>query len=61
MIKIWDANTGDVTLTLYGHTERIITVAFSLDGKRIVSAAFDGTVRTWDARSGQWPDDKAAN
>jgi len=32
-----------------GHDERIESVAFSLDGCRIVSGAHDNTVRLWDA------------
>ena len=38
---------------LRGHTSWINTAAFSFDGKRIVSASDDGTVRIWDAQTGK--------
>ena len=36
------------TVTLRGHTGWIFSVAFSPDGKRIVSGSWDGTVKIWD-------------
>jgi WD40 repeat protein len=58
---VWDATSGQETLTLKGHTGRVVSVAFSPDGKRLVSASSgapsnpdeSGEVKVWDATSGQ--------
>ena len=38
--------------TLRGHTDVVLSVAISRDGKRIVSGSVDGLVRIWDAATG---------
>ena len=48
---MWDAASGQELLTLKGHKEWIIAVAFSPDGQRIVTGSADRTARIWEAAS----------
>jgi len=44
---------GTSVLVLKGHTDAVLDVAFSPDGKTIVSASADLTARIWDAETGK--------
>jgi pre-rRNA-processing protein IPI3 len=47
---------GDLTLAKFamaGHERAVLALALTHDGSRLVSGAADGTLRLWDARSGQ--------
>ena len=35
--------------TINGHGNAIKSVCYSADGKRIVSASYDSTIKIWDA------------
>jgi len=48
---LWTRFTSNQTLR--GHTGPVTCVAFSPDGKRIVSSSDDLTIRVWDAETGQ--------
>ena len=39
--------------TLTGHSDFVESVAYSPDGKHIVSGSRDNTVKIWDAQSGE--------
>lgn len=51
-IVVVDAVTQRVVRQLWGHTNRITAFDFSPDGRWIVSASLDSTIRTWDLPTG---------
>ena len=51
-IWLYDARSGVVLKLLTGHTDSVLTVAFSPSGNYLASGGFDGTVRGWNVRSG---------
>ena len=52
-IRVWDAQTGgQVGNPLQGHTSWVKSVAFSPDGRHIVSGSSDETIQVWDTQTG---------
>src|SRR5205814_1970126 len=49
-LKMWDAQTGQESLTLQGHTGEVNGCAISPGGDWIVSASDDQTLKVWDAQ-----------
>ncbi|MDE0684833.1 MAG: hypothetical protein OXI63_18085, partial [Candidatus Poribacteria bacterium] len=52
-IYIHDADTYKELIVLAGHTDSVLAVAFSENGKLIVSGSADKTVRLWEAETGK--------
>jgi WD40 repeat protein len=49
---IWDAVSGDKVKTLTGHSNNVDAVAYSPDGKYVISGSNDNTIIIWDAKTG---------
>ena len=50
-----DANSGQYVskIELTGHTGQVMSIAFSPDGKKVITGSADDTARMWDAESGK--------
>jgi len=51
-IKIWDAATGRELRSLVGHTDWVMGIAYSPDGRSLASTSLDGTAKIWDLGPG---------
>jgi WD40 repeat protein len=52
-IWLWDARDGHLLRPpLSGHTERIVALNFTPDGRTLVSCGWDGRLVIWDVKSG---------
>lgn len=52
-IIIYDVDNPDSNITLVGHTNSIMSAAFSPDGKYVSTAAWDGYAKVWNASTGE--------
>ena len=43
--RIWEAETGNEKARLEGHSDDVLSVTISLDGKTIISGSMDKTIR----------------
>lgn len=53
LVILWDAATGRELRAFTGHTAGVLSVAFSRDGKQIVTGSRDKTLRLWNVATGQ--------
>jgi DNA-binding winged helix-turn-helix (wHTH) protein len=47
-VRLLNADSGELLVTLQGHTDKIEDAVFSSDCRRIVTASYDHTARVWD-------------
>lgn len=52
-MKLWDVSTGAELRTLKGHSREVRSVAFSPNGKYLVSGSEDNSVKIWEVTSGK--------
>jgi WD40 repeat protein len=56
-LRLWDVATGDLLRALEnrgeGHGNVVSSVAFTPDGRTILTGSWDGTVKLWDVETGQ--------
>ena len=52
-VWLYDVRTGSETALITGHTETVMHVAFSPDGKILASSARDETIRLWNTETGE--------
>ncbi len=52
-VRLWDASTGKLIRAMAGHSNAVMSLAFSPDEKRLASISSDQTARLWDGETGQ--------
>ncbi len=50
-LYLWDLSSGSVEKMSVSHKKEITDIAFSFDGKSLLSASFDDTINLWDTSS----------
>ena len=51
-LHLWNVEAHCMEMVFNGHTSTVLRASFSSDGKHIVSASMDHTIRVWDTRTG---------
>ena len=52
-ISLWSVETGQEIKTLVGDSGYVYSVAFSPDGKTVVSGSLDENIKLWSVETGQ--------
>jgi general transcriptional corepressor TUP1 len=48
IVRLWHFQTRQLVESLVGHNDEILSVAFTPDGKGLVSGSADGTLKHWN-------------
>jgi WD40 repeat protein/tRNA A-37 threonylcarbamoyl transferase component Bud32 len=51
--RIWDLRSGQLMVTLSGHTKHVLATAWSDDGARVATCSNDGSSKIWNAATGE--------
>src|SRR5207302_1676951 len=51
-VRLWRVADGVLLKTLPGHTDTVMSVAFSRDGQKLASGSSDRTIRLWRMSDG---------
>jgi WD40 repeat protein len=54
-LRVWSPDGGGPLAVLRGHAAEFQDLAFSRDGRHLLSASFDGSARIWDLERGREP------
>src|SRR5262249_41894406 len=52
-IRIWDMKTKTLRWMLEGHTNLVLSMAWSPDGRTLASSSIDRTIQIWDTETGR--------
>lgn len=52
-VAFWDPQTGELRRVLRGHSDRVVGLAISRDGRTLVSSSSDHLVKVWDVAEGK--------
>jgi WD40 repeat protein len=52
-VRLWDVQTGELRHTLSGHEFIVGAVAFSPDGRTLVSGSWDQSIKLWEVSTGK--------
>ena len=53
MVRVYDITTYKISRRFSGHSREISDLAFSPDGRRLLSSSLDGSMRVWDMPTGR--------